>query len=112
MKDGIYDNTKGVSKILNNNSEIFSVDEFEAMNKTIKNYSMNFFVSFRKINMNAFMSWKVWIYDTLNKFVVKKNYVIQWQDSRLDKIAFFADLYSDFEELKTKICLLQKSDKD
>ena len=47
----------------------------------------------------------------INLFV-KKNYVIQWQDSRLDKTAFFADLYSDFEKLKTKIFLLQKSDKD
>ena len=56
MKDGICNITKGVSKILNNNSEIFRVDEFEAMNETMKNYSMTLFASFRKINTNAFIS--------------------------------------------------------
>ena len=57
MKDSICDITKEVSKILNNNSEIFSVDEFEAMNETMKKYSMTFFASFSKININAFISW-------------------------------------------------------
>ena len=36
MKDSPCDVTKGVSKRLNNNSELFNVNELEVINKTFK----------------------------------------------------------------------------
>ena len=46
-----------------------------------KNHSMISFTTFRKIEMNAFISCQVWINDALNDDVVKRYHLIQLQDS-------------------------------
>ena len=57
MKDGPCDFMKGVLKTLNNNSDFFSVNELEAMNRTWNNQSMISFASFRKMKIKTFISW-------------------------------------------------------
>ena len=51
--------TKEMLKLLNNNSELFSVNELESMNETWENQSMISFATFRKIKVIAFISWQV-----------------------------------------------------
>ena len=42
---------------------------------------------------------------------MKKYYLIQLQDSRLEKTSFYTNLCSDFEKLNMKIFFVAKSDK-
>ena len=63
--------------------------------------------------MNAFISQQVWINDALNDDVVKKDHLIQLQDSQLNKTksALCADLYSYFEKFNMKRFFITKLDK-
>ena len=103
MKGGICILKKSTIKIFDYSKEFYSRDLLESMNEKWKSQVMISFSIYRKIKMNGFIDWNLWIKKSSSFEVVNKYTGLIYDEDRNDKTEFFNSLYlNEFIKLNVK----------